>query len=433
MSSLMRHTRLLALGIVTVLVLAACAGTESEVAEDDNTAATTTEETADEAPETSPDPTPTADETEHDAGHDDAPEGEVAAADLRTLLNTQLTEHTFFAGAAVVEALQGNEAGFEAAAAALDENSVALSESVGLVYGPEAGEAFLGLWRSHIDMFVAYTQATAAGDEAGQQAAVEDLTGYANDFAVFLNGANPELPVETVEGLVMEHVLTTKDTVDAFASGDAQAGFTSFRGAMGHMSMIADPLSGAIAAQFPDRFPGETDSAAADVQKTLNVQLLEHTYLAGAAVNEALKGNTENFEAAAAALDGNSVDLAATVGSVYGEDAEQAFLGLWRSHIDMFVAYTQATAAGDEAGQQAAVEDLQGYATDFAVFLNGATGIDQAAAEDLVGEHVLTLKDAVDSIATGEGNPFIELREAGSHMNMIADPLADAIVTQQGL
>lgn len=427
MASTTRRMRILALAMAAAATLSAC-GSGNDASNDsagpDEPAPAATAE-----PDTGDDTTDSSDDTDAEPAVD----GEVAAEDLRALLNTQLSEHTFFAGAAVVEALQGNAEGFEAAAAALDENSVALSESIGLVYGDEAGEAFLGLWRAHIGMFVDYTQATAAGDEAGQQAAVEDLTGYANDFAVFLNGANPELPVETVEELVLTHVVTTKDTVDAFAAGDATTGFSRLREAMGHMHMIADPLAGSIAAQFPDRFPGDTESAAADVQTTLNTQLLEHTYLAGAAVNEALKGNTDNFEAAAGALDTNSVDLAATVGSVYGPEAEEAFLGLWRSHIGMFVAYTQATAAGDEAGQQAAVEDLQGYATDFAVFLNGATDIDTDAAEELVGEHVVTLKAAVDSIATGDGNPFVELRAAGSHMHMIADPLADAIVTQQGL
>lgn len=99
----------------------------------------------------------------------------------------------------------------------------------------------------------------------------------------------------------------------------------------------------------------------------------------------------------------------------------------------MFVDYTQGVAAGDEARQQAAAEDLTGYATDFAVFLNQATGIDTATAEQLVEKHVLTLKEAVDTLASGNGNPFVELREAGQHMHMIADPLAATIADQQEL
>lgn len=239
--------------------------------------------------------------------------------------------------------------------------------------------------------------------------------------------------MDTVEQLVVEHVGTTKEAVDALAAGDAHAGFANLRTAMGHMHAIADHLSGAIAGQFPDRFPGEPDSAAADLQRDLNLILAEHTYLAGAAVNEALKGNDAGFDGAAAALEGNTADFQAAVAGIYGDAAGEAFGGLWRSHIGMFVDYTQGVAAGDEARQQAAAEDLTGYATDFAVFLNQATGIDTATAEQLIEEHVLTLKEAVDTIASGDGNPFVELREAGQHMHMIADPLAATIADQQEL
>jgi hypothetical protein len=398
MSAKLARVRLLAVAVVAALGLAACGG-------------------GDEAPAAEP----------------GVEEGQLAAADLRATLNTLLAEHVFFAGAAVNEALQGNDAGFEAAAGALDENSQALAGAVGLAYGSDAEEAFLGLWRSHIGMFVDYTQGVAGGDQARADAAVADLTGYANDFAVFLNGANPDLPVETVEQLVLGHVVSTKDAVDALAAGDAQGGFANLRGAMGHMHMVADPLAGAIAGQFPDRFPGQSDSAAATLQRDLNLVLLEHTYLAGAAVNEALKGNEAGFQAAAGALEGNSSDFQAAIAGVYGAEAGDAFGGLWRSHIGMFVDYTQGVAAGDQARQEAAVADLTGYATDFAVFLNQATGIDQAAAEQLVTEHVLTLKEAVDTIASGQGNPFVELREAGQHMPMIANPLAATIAQQQGL
>jgi hypothetical protein len=100
----------------------------------------------------------------------------------------------------------------------------------------------------------------------------------------------------------------------------------------------------------------------------------------------------------------------------------------------MFVDYTMATAADDDAAKQAALDDLTGYATDFAVFLNGANDLLPVdAVEGLVRTHVDTTRVAIDSLASGEGNPFIELRAAGGHMSMIANPLAGAIAEQQGL
>ena len=100
------------------------------------------------------------------------------AAELRATLTAGLQEHVYLAGIAVYAAVNTPEA-FDPAVAALDENSVALSVAVGGIYGADAGEAFLGLWRTHIDMFVAYTQGRAAGDQAAVDAALADLDAYA--------------------------------------------------------------------------------------------------------------------------------------------------------------------------------------------------------------------------------------------------------------
>jgi hypothetical protein len=50
--------------------------------------------------------------------------------------------------------------------------------------------------------------------------------------------------------------------------------------------------------------------------------------------------STERKEPTAAALDGNSVDIANAIGSVYGKDAGESFLPLWRKHIGFVVDYT---------------------------------------------------------------------------------------------
>jgi hypothetical protein len=57
------------------------------------------------------------------------------------------------------------------------------------------------------------------------------------------------------------------------------------------------------------------------------------------------------FEAAAGALDANSVDLAKAIGSAYGPDAEKAFLPLWRKHIGFVVEYTQGVATQEKTKQ----------------------------------------------------------------------------------
>ena len=110
-----------------------------------------------------------------------------------------------------------------------------------------------------------------------------------------------------------------------------------------------------------------------DLRLTLNQLFSEHAVLAAAATGAALGGRNREFEAAAAALDMNSQDIAKAIGSVYGDAAGEAFLPLWRKHIGFFVDYTMATAKGSKKGKDKAVNDLVQYAQDFGAFLNSAT------------------------------------------------------------
>src|SRR5262249_18212867 len=178
------------------------------------------------------------------------------AADLRAGLNYFLGEHILLAASATGAALGGRDAQFKAAATALDANSVDISKAIGSVYGQGAEDAFLPLWRRHIGFVVDYTVGVATKDKAKQDKAVTDLVQYTQDFGAFLASANPHLPKEAVADLVKGHVLTLKDVIDAQAAGDQTKAFAATRAAYGHMTMIADPLAGAIAKQFPDRFPG---------------------------------------------------------------------------------------------------------------------------------------------------------------------------------
>ena len=86
--------------------------------------------------------------------------------------------------------------------------------------------------------------------------AVEDLTTvYLPEFAEFLAGAT-DLPQDALEGLIEEHVLTTKAIVDAQGSGDPAAAAAADREAGMHMRMLGDPLASAIVAKLPDQFGG---------------------------------------------------------------------------------------------------------------------------------------------------------------------------------
>jgi len=360
------------------------------------------------------------------------PTSATPAAGLRAGLNALLSEHVYLAAAATGAALAGRQPEFQAAAAALDANSVDVARAIGSVYGPDAEKAFLPLWRKHIGMVVDYTVGAATNDRAKQDKAVTDLVGYTQDFGAFLASANPNLPKAVVADLVKHHVLTLKAVIDAQVARDQEKAFTALRTGAGHMQMIADPLAGAIVKQFPDRIAGSTETPAATLRTVLNLALREHVYLASAATNAALGGRDAEFKASAGALDANSVAVAKAIGSVYGVEAEKAFLPLWRKHIGMVVDYTVGAATSDRAKQDKAVNDLLGYTQDFGAFLSAANpNLPKSVVADLVKHHVVTLKAVIDAQAAKDhGRAFTALRAGAGHMQMIADPLAEAIVTQ---
>ena len=176
------------------------------------------------------------------------------AADLRAALDELLSEHVILAAEATGAALAGRQTDFQAAAAALDRNSIAIAKAVGSVYGPEAEAKFLPLWRSHIGLVVDYTVATASHDPAKAQAAVQKLLAYSADLAGFFSGANPHLTQAAVAEMIKTHIVTLKAVIDAQAKKDYAAEYAAEHQAYAHMGMIALALADGIVKQFPQKF-----------------------------------------------------------------------------------------------------------------------------------------------------------------------------------
>ena len=362
---------------------------------------------------------------------------ETGAATLRAGLTNLLEEHVYLAGIAVSTGVNSGltTPAFKASAAALDTNSVALSEAIGSVYGDEAAKGFLSLWRAHIGMFVNYTKGLATGNEKLAAKAQKDLDDYRTSFANFLNNANPNIDVKTTADSLQMHVETLSAAIESVVAKKTDA-YDKLRVAAQHMPETAAYLAGAIVKQDPDKFSGEVDSPASELRSGLTNLLLEHVYLAGIAVNTGVSAGLDSpaFKASAATLDSNSVDLSKAIESVYGMEAGDAFLELWRSHIGMFVDYTKGVATKDAKLAKKAQSDLAGYATSFANFLNNANPeIAVEPTAEALKTHAGSLSAAIRAVVVGSPKAFSRLREAAQHMPMTADYLAGAIAKQKKL
>ena len=122
---------------------------------------------------------------------------------------------------------------------------------------------------------------------------------------------------------------------------------SSSTGTTGQGSAVSSPAAAGTTADI--------NTGASSLRATLSTLLQSHVYLAGIATGAALQDGPTSpaFKAAAATLDLNTQDLAAAVGSVYGDAAGNTFLALWRKHIGFFVDYTVGLATNDKAMTEA--------------------------------------------------------------------------------
>lgn len=150
-------------------------------------------------------------------------------------------------------------AGDQAAAQAAQEAEVAnghqLADAVASVYGEDAGKGIFDLLAGHVGGVNAYTDAAKAGDSAGMDKAMDDLTSNGRAIAKFLAGANPDNWTEDgLFGALAAHAGHHKQQIDLMMSNASQVDQDKEWTAMQeHMDMIAGALTDGIAAQFPDK------------------------------------------------------------------------------------------------------------------------------------------------------------------------------------
>jgi hypothetical protein len=356
------------------------------------------------------------------------------ASALRAGLDTLFRQHVDLTGFTVQTAVISGIDSSQTAAAlkTLDANSVALADAVGSVYGDDARDAFLKMWRDHIGFFVDYTKGLATDDSKLVSQAEAQLAGYKQDFSDFLSSAT-DLPADALATELQGHIQTLEAAIKAILTQSKSAG-PKLQMAAAHMDGTAQALAGAIATQ--QGLTGDAGSDAAGLRAALTGLLIQHVAQTGAVVQSVVATgalDSPQTSGAIAALDDNTVVLGDAIGSLYGDDARDAFLSMWREHIGFFVTYTQGVAGDDQAMVAKAKRQLAGYQQSFGEFLGSATGLQgTAVSADLAG-HIQTLEAAIKAILTKSPSAADKIAMAEEHMAGTAQVLAKAIAAQQHL
>jgi len=175
------------------------------------------------------------------------------AGELRMQLHQLLSEHTVMAGIVTQKAAIGAP-DFPAAMAQLDENSVAIANTIGSLYGQQAADQFLPLWRAHIQGYLDYTAATARQDEAARMTISAGLAEWVRTLGAQMNALNPNLARDVIDNELSTHVNGTLMAINTFGSGDFNGHYNVAHQAFVHSFHMGDVMAAAIVAQFPDRF-----------------------------------------------------------------------------------------------------------------------------------------------------------------------------------
>jgi hypothetical protein len=124
----------------------------------------------------------------------------------------------------------------------------------------------------------------ATDDDAAKATALDELAGYREDFAAFLDSATSgNAPAGPVADALQSHVDQLVAALDAYAAGDFEAAYAAEREASAHMFMTGEVLAAAIAGQFPDRFP--TGPIPSDTAMAAPVSVTTPLALIGLAVS----------------------------------------------------------------------------------------------------------------------------------------------------
>lgn len=183
-----------------------------------------------------------------------APEAAVVAApQLQAAMRGLWHGHIVHARDYALAVHAGDKAAAKAAADAVIDNAKQISGAVAGFYGKAGGDQMLTLLGGHWGAVKAMTDTRAAGVEAGATKAMGDLTANAGDIAKFLAAANPNLPEDTVRGLMLAHGAHHSSQINLILKGDTVGEAAEWTAMQAHMDMIADALAGAIAKQFPDK------------------------------------------------------------------------------------------------------------------------------------------------------------------------------------
>jgi hypothetical protein len=133
-------------------------------------------------------------------------------------------------------------------------NAQSIAATIEPFYGAEAKDAFFKLLAEHYGAVKAYLVATVAGDVTKQGTATQSLTSNAGEIASFLSKANPYLPKDAVNNLLLAHGGHHIQQIQQLMGHKYEDEAHTWEEMKQHIYQIADATADALAKQFAEKF-----------------------------------------------------------------------------------------------------------------------------------------------------------------------------------
>jgi len=173
--------------------------------------------------------------------------------ELRNAMRMLWEEHIVYTRNFIISSLAGLEDAGPIAERLL-RNQDDIGNAIKPVYGEEAGKKLSAQLREHILIAADIVKAAKGGDNVGVGTGQERWKKNADDIAMFLGGANPNWPVQTLKDLLYKHLEYTTTEVVSRLKKNWAADIQAYGQGHAHMLMFADALTDGILKQFPKKF-----------------------------------------------------------------------------------------------------------------------------------------------------------------------------------
>ena len=174
--------------------------------------------------------------------------------ETRAALRDLWVGHVFWVRNVVVSTFAGNQPAAMAAEQEVVANAKQIAAAIEPYYGKDASEKLFGLLAGHYGAVKQYLEATSSDSRTKQDAAAKSLTTNATEIAKFLSDANPNLPFDTLNGLLLGHGGHHMQEIQQLHSKQYAEEAQTWEAMKKHIYVISDALVGAIAKQFPKQF-----------------------------------------------------------------------------------------------------------------------------------------------------------------------------------